>query len=149
MVDRKKLCRMIALARFETKNEDKAIRINNSYEQDYIARALIRNFLLTSIAYVLLIMVIGMVNLDVWLSNLNNLNIQPLLLTLILGYLIMLGVYTVIAFTIARIRYVRARNGIQQYRYELEQLRRIYKEEDSVLRRGGDDDEDEDEDEEA
>ena len=93
MVDNDKLYRMIALARFEKKNEDKALRINKSYEQDFVSYALIRNFLLTTIAYVLLLTVIVMYNMDFWLSNLNNLNFTPLLAVLILGYFITLGVY--------------------------------------------------------
>ncbi len=134
---------MIALARFEKKNEDKALRINNSYQQDYIASAMIRNFLLITIAYALLLVVIGMMNLDVWLSNLNNLNFQPLLLVLVIGYLLLLGIYSVIAYVLAKLRYMRAQNGIRQYKHGLEQLKRIYRAEDSLHRSESDEDEDE------
>ena len=132
---------MIALARFEKKNEDKALRINNSYQQDYIASAMIRNFLLITIAYALLLVVIGMMNLDVWLSNLNNLNFQPLLLVLVIGYLLLLGIYSVIAYVLAKLRYMRAQNGIRQYKHGLEQLKRIYRAEDSLHRSESDEDE--------
>ena len=145
MVEKEKLCRMIALARFEKRNEDKAFRINNSYQQDYVAHAMIRNFILTSIAYVLLLVVIVMMNLDVWLSNLNNLNFQPLLLTLIIGYLLILGVYSVIAGILAKVRYMRAETGIKQYRYEMDQLRQIYRAQDSLRRNKNEEDEDEEE----
>ncbi len=145
MVEKEKLCRMIALARFEKRNEDKAFRINNSYQQDYVAHAMIRNFILTSIAYVLLLVVIVMMNLDVWLSNLNNLNFQPLLLTLIIGYLLMLGVFSVIAGILAKVRYMRAETGIRQYRYEMDQLRQIYRAQDSLRRNKNEEDEDEEE----
>ena len=141
MVDKDNLCRMIALARFEKKNEDKALRINNSYQQDYIASAMIRNFLLITIAYALLLVVIGMMNLDVWLSNLNNLNFQPLLLVLVIGYLLLLGIYSVIAYVLAKLRYMRAQNGIRQYKHGLEQLKRIYRAEDSLHRSESDEDE--------
>ena len=125
---------MIALARFEQKNEDKALRINKHYEQDFVSFALIRNFYLTTIAFALLLVVFVMYNMDFWLSNLNNLNFQPLIIALILGYLIMLGVYSVIAFTIARLRYTRAANGVRQYTRELDKLGRIYREEDKLLK---------------
>ena len=125
---------MIALARYEKKNEDKALRINKTYEQDFVSYALIRNFFLTTIAFVLLLIVFVMYNMDFWLSNLNNLNFQPLIIALILGYLIMLGVYSVIAFTIARLRYTRAANGVRQYTRELDKLGRIYREEDKLLK---------------
>ena len=60
-------------------------------------------------------------------------NIFVLLIALILGYFIMLGIYSVIAFTIARLRYTRAASGIRQYARELNRLGRTYREEDRVL----------------
>ena len=134
MVEKDKLYRMIALARFEKKNEDKAFRINKSYEHDYISYALIRNFFLVTIAYVLILVVFVMYNMDFWLSNLNNLNIEPLLIALALGYLIILGIYSVIAYAAARLRYMRAENGVRQYQHELDRLSRIYRKEDELLR---------------
>ena len=143
MVDKDKLCRMIALARFEKKNEDKALRINTSYEQDYIANAMIRNFIITTIAFVLVMVVIVMFRLDVLLSNLNNLNLRPLIAAVVLGYLIMLAFFSVISYTLAKLRYARAASGVEQYRYELEKLRKVYRAEDALRRRGGDDDDEE------
>ena len=134
MVDKDKLYRMIALARFEKKNEDKALRINKNYEQDYVSFALIRNFYLTTIAFALLLVVFVMYNMDFWLSNLNNLNFQPLLIALVLGYLIMLGVYTVIAFTIARLHYTRAASSVREYTHELDKLGKIYRAEDKLIK---------------
>ncbi|MCF0144989.1 MAG: hypothetical protein HUJ73_00230 [Eubacterium sp.] len=132
--EKERLCRMIALARFEEKNEDTAFRINNSYQQDYTTHALIRNFILTTIAFVLVLVVIVMINMDTFLSNLNNLDLRPFLLTVGISYLIMLGVYSVISYTMARLRYARAENGIKQYRFELDQLRKSYRVEDAILR---------------
>ena len=134
-INEERLCRMIALARFEKKNEDKALRINNSYEQDYVARAMIRNFLLTSLAFVLGVGVVAIFNLDVLLSNLSNLNLRPLIVILGGSYLILIGVFSVIAYVTARMRYGRMSTGIRQYRYELEQLRKSYRAEDILLRR--------------
>lgn len=144
MTETEKLYRMIALARFEKKNEDRALRINRVYEHDFVSYALIRNFLLTTIAYFLLLIVFVMYNMDFWLSNLNNLNFRPLLVALTLGYFLMLGIYSVIAFTISRLRYARAANGIRQYSRELNRLGRTYREEDRVLS-GMDAEEDEEE----
>ena len=143
MVDREKLARMIALARFKEKNEDKALRINNSYQHDYVSNAMIRNFLLITIAYALLLVVIGMLNLDELLSNLNNLNFTPLLLALVIGYLLLLGVYSVITYVLAKVRYMRAENGVRQYYRGLEQLKRIYRAEDSLHRMDSEEEEDE------
>ena len=143
MIHKERLCRMIAMARFEKKNEDKALRINNSYEQDYVARAMIRNFLLTSLAYLLVVALVAMYNMDVLLSNLSNLNLRPLIVILVISYLIMIGVFSVIAYVTARLRYGRMSTGIRQYRYELEQMRKSYRAEDILLRRKADRDDEE------
>ena len=37
MTETEKLYRMIALARFEKKNEDRALRINRVYEHDFVS----------------------------------------------------------------------------------------------------------------
>ncbi len=144
VVDKDKLYRMIKLARFQTKNEGKALRINNSYAQDHVAYALLRNFLLTTLAFFLLLVIIVMFNMDFWLSNLNSLNLQPLIAGLLIGYLVMLGIFSVISYTLARLRYARAENGVRQYARALEKLRRIYKEE-AALKRRSDSEQDEEE----
>ena len=69
-----------------------------------------------------------------------------LLIALILGYLMMLGIYSVIAFTIARLRYTRAANSVRQYTHELDRLGKIYREEDKLIKSI---DEDKEESEEA
>lgn len=130
MTDEKRLHLMIALSRFRQKNRDKAIRINRFYQTDYISSFLIRNFVLTTIAYGLLLFLIALYHLDFVLANLNDLKFRPLLAIIIVSYLLMLGVYSVIAYTIARIRFVRAEARMAEYERQLGRLRHMYKEED-------------------
>ena len=134
MPDEKRLHLMISLARFRQKNRDKALRINRYYQADYISSCLIWNFLLTTIAYVLLLSLIALYHLDFVLANLNDLKFRPLLAIIIVSYLLMLGVYTVIAYTAARIRFVRAEARMEEYERQLGRLRRMYKEEDVLER---------------
>lgn len=130
MIDEKRLHLMIALARFRQRNRDRAMRINRFYQGDYISFTLIRNFVLTTIAYVLLLALIALYHLDFVLANLNDLKFRPLLAILIVSYLLMLGVYSVIAYTVARIRFVRAEARMMEYERQLGRLRRMYREED-------------------
>ena len=130
MTDEKRLHLMIALARFRQRNRDKALRINRFYQGDFISFSLIRNFLLTTIAYVLLLALIALYHLDFVLANLNDLKFRPLLAIIIVSYLLMLGIYSVIVYMIARIRFVRAEARMDEYERQLGRLRRMYKEED-------------------
>ena len=133
MIDKKKLSLMINLARFENRQEDHAFRITKSTQSDYTAYALIRNFLLTPVAYLLLLVLIAMLSLDTMVTAFSSSHLRPLIAAVIVGYLIVLGVYSVLVYIIARLRYMRAQNAIRQYNRGLDRLRRIYREEDEGL----------------
>jgi hypothetical protein len=144
MIDKKRLYLMINLARFEQKNEDRALRVNHYYQRDYIAFALIKNFLLTTIAYVLVLGVLALYNMEAVLEGLNSLDLRTLIATVILGYLIFLGIYSVIAFIAAKLKYVRMENSVEQYVAALDRLRAMYGDTEPI---GADSDEDEEDDE--
>ena len=128
MLDKRRLNLMIQMARFEEKNKDQAFRITNFFQRDYIALALIRNFLLTTIAFGLLIAVLAMYNLEELLAHLHELDVLSTVFSLAVAYLIMLGIYSVIVYTIEKLRYVRAEAAMKDYRRALGKLMHIYQE---------------------
>ena len=132
MIDEKRLYQMISLARFENKNKDKALRINKSYQSDYIAMALLGNFVLTTLAYLLALVLFAVYNMDFLLSNLNDLNFWPMLAVVIIIYLIVLGVFSVISYTRAKLRYVRAQAKVKEYQRQLRKLYKMYKDEEQL-----------------
>jgi len=140
MVDKRRLYLMIAMARFKDRKTGNSIRISNYHQRDYIAMKLIVNFLITTIAYILLLAFYAMYNLEDILSNLNEMNLRPIVAIIIVFYLVFLGVYTVIAFTRARIDYVRADADMEQYENALDRMSRMYREEDRLSAREEDDD---------
>ena len=140
MKDKRRLYLMIAMARFREEKNGDSVRISKFYQRDYIALQLIVNFLLTTVAFILLLAFVAMYNLETLLSNLNELNFRPVFAAIIIIYFVFLGVYTVIAFTRAKIRYVRAQSDMQQYQNALDRLNRMYREEDRLKQRDDDDD---------
>lgn len=126
-VDRDKLYLMIRLARYEQRNRSRALRINQCFRSDFVGYALLRNFLLTTIGYMLLLAVIALIRLEYLLSNFNNMNFVPIIAIAIVGYLVVLGVYTVITYTIASLRFTRMENSIRQYDRQLGKLEDIYR----------------------
>ena len=140
MVDKRRLYLMIAMARFKDKKTDSSVRISNYHQRDYIAMKLIVNFLVTTVAYILLLAFYAMYNLEDILSNLNVMNFRPILAVIIVFYLVFLGVYTVIAFTRARIQYVRADADVEQYENALDRMNRMYREEDRLSETDDEDD---------
>ena len=127
MIDIRRLHLLIGLARFKQKNEDQSLRINRYFQGDYLTFSLIRNFFFTTIGYLLVLGIIAVYNMESLLSNLNNLNLRPLIAAVVMGYLIVLGIYSVIAYTQAKIRYVRAEADNKRYNRALNRMAKIYR----------------------
>ena len=141
MIDKKRLYLMIGLARFKEKNGEGALRINRMFSSDYVGYALMSNIVLITIAYALILGLFALARLEFLLSNLNELNFRPLIILAILGYLILLAVYTVIAYMVARIRYKHAETASRAYEKQLEKLIRSYRQDRKRTRREREEDE--------
>ena len=85
--------------------------------------------MITSIAYLILLGFFAVYHLDFLLTNMNNLKMGRLAAVLLIIYLVMLAVYSVITYVIARIRYARAREKAEDYDQKLDLLANIYREE--------------------
>ena len=131
MVDEKKLRLMIRLARYEQKDGKEDLRISRYYRRDYVGAALLKNFFLATIAYILILAFIVIGNLDLLLDSLSDWNLRPLIAAVILGYLFVLGIYSVITYTVARLRYARAQKSVKAYGEKLELLEQLYSREEA------------------
>ena len=104
MIDERRLRLMIRLARYEQKDGKEDLKISKYYRRDYVGFALLKNLFLVTVAYALLLAVIVVYNLDFLMDHLNDLNLRPLLAAVILGYLFVLGIYSVIVYTVSSFR---------------------------------------------
>jgi phosphatidylglycerophosphate synthase len=138
MTDERRLRLMVRLARFEQKEGKEDLRISRYYRSDYVGAALLKNFFLATIAYLLLLALIVIANLELLLDNFSQWNVQPLIAAAVLGYLFVLGIYSVLTYTLARLRYARAEKSVQEYAEKLELLEKMYSREEAgnTRRRG-------------
>lgn len=129
MTDEKRLRLMINLARFREKYNNTAFRINRKDRSDYLGASLIGNFVLTTIAYFLLLFLFALTNMDMIIGHLNDLHYRTLIAGAIVGYLIFLGLYSVLVSTLAKLRYARAERKMAIYLRQLERLEQMYRQE--------------------
>lgn len=138
MNNEKKIRQMIRVARFEQKIGAEDLRIHKYYRQDYVAFAMIRNFFIVTIGYGLLLGTLLLYNMEFLLNNLKNLNIRPLLITIGVGYLFVLALYSVLVYTIRSLRYLRAERKVKRYYKELKKLRDLQEREEIRNRQDAD-----------
>ena len=88
--------------------------------------ALIKNFFLVTIGYLLLVAVIFAYFAEYLLNSIHKMNLVTLGAELIIGYLVVLAVYTVLTYVQYSVRYHRAKKSVKQYYIQLTKLERMY-----------------------
>lgn len=126
MLNEERIRTMTNLARYQEGPGKKDLEIMKYYRGDYIGMALIKNFFLVSIGYVGLLFFIGGYYLEELLEQMYNINVMILLIEILLGYAVMLVVYSAITYIICTIRYDKAKASVQKYYQELGRLDKLY-----------------------
>lgn len=129
MLDEKKIRLMTDLARYENQHGKEELKISRYYRSDYLGLALFKNFFLASIAYLVILGLIGSYFLDYFLDNIHRMNILLVGVAVIGGYIITLTIYSVVTYAIYSLRYSRAQRSVRGYEERLEELEEYYREE--------------------
>ena len=118
MVNEEKVKVMNRLAMYEHGEGRKYLPVSRYYRSDYIGLALIKNFFLVTIGYVLLLAGIAAYFSEYLMDNVNKINL--------VGYLGMLIVYSVLTYIQYSVKYHRAKKSVKEYYQDLTRLEKIY-----------------------
>ena len=70
-----------------------------------------------------------MCNLSYWLNLLSKTSLLVMLCGALIGYLVVLAFYSVLIYTISRLRYARAQKRVKLYYRMLKNLEKLYRDE--------------------
>ena len=129
MLKEEKIRLMTKLARYESGEGKEELRIARYYRSDYIGLALFRNFFLASIGYLVILLLVGAYFAEFPAEHLHTLNVTWIGMMIVGGYLVTIGVYSVVTYTLHTIRYGRAQKGAAAYERRLRELEALYEEE--------------------
>jgi len=107
---------------FEQEEGKKELSIASYYRRDYVGLGLLSNFVQITIVYLLILAAIVIVRLDYLMTNFDKLEYTTIAAALIAGYAMVLGLYSVLVFTLRRLQYVRARRKVRDYYIKLNEL---------------------------
>lgn len=130
MLNKEKVRLMTELARYEQREEKRYLKIGKYYRSDYIGIALLKNFFASTIAYVLILGLMYLYKMEAFMRSLNDLNIKPMILEMAAGYIIILAVFSGITYTVASVRYAKAKKSMEEYEGVLKKLEKFYERED-------------------
>ena len=112
MVNEEKVKIMNRLAMYEHGEGRKYLPVSRYYRSDYIGLALIRNFFLVTIGYVLGLAGVAAYFSEYLMNNVNKINLVEVGIYIIVGYLI--------------VKYFRAKKSVREYYQDLTRLEKIY-----------------------
>lgn len=112
---------------------DKADRqIGQYYMWDYIGKELVKSFFTGSIAFVLLVVLWGMNDLEGITARINHLDVADLAVQILVLYIGFLAVYLLATVLVYCLRYAYGRRKLRRYAARLKKVRKMYLREDKL-----------------
>lgn len=126
MLNEEKVKIMSHLAMYEQGEGRRYLPVSRYYRSDYIGLALIKNFFLVTIGYVLGLAGLAAYFSEYLMDNVNKINLVAVGIYIVVGYLIVLVVYSVLTYIQYSVKYSRAKKSVREYYQDLTKLEKIY-----------------------
>lgn len=126
MLNEEKVRIMTKLASYEQSEGRKYLPISKYYRSDYIGVALIKNFFLVTIAYILILAIAGGYFAEELLDSIHKMNLIAIGAGLIIGYLILLIIYSLLIYVLYSVRYSKAKKSVKKYYIQLGKIAEMY-----------------------
>ena len=126
MINEEKVKIMTKLAMYEQGKGKKYLPVSRYYRSDYIGLALIKNFFLVTIGYILVVAAVGVYFGEYLLENIHKMNLLVVGTYMIIGYLVVLVIYSVMTYIQYSVKYHRAKKSVRGYYSQLTELNKIY-----------------------
>lgn len=122
------------IAFYEQKEEKQNRGVGRYYRSDFIGKEIIKSIFTGTFAYVGMVVLWGIVNLDALLDSLNDLSIVNTVLAIGLVYVGYLLVYLFLTYLVYAYRYQKGRKKMNVYKEHLKALKRMYEREEKLMR---------------
>ncbi len=129
MLNNDKIRLMTKLALYEQKEGKKNIAGGKYYRSDYVSLAMINSAIIATLAYILILGSIVLVNIETVLSVMTSFDMLELGRMVVVAYIIYMLIYLTITYIISRLRYDNIKSELKSYDNNLKELYTIYKKE--------------------
>ena len=126
MINEEKVKIMTKIAMYEQGKGRRYLPVSKYYRSDYIGLALIKNFFLVTIGYALAIAAVAVYFGEYLMENIHKMNLVSMGIYIIVGYAVVLVVYSVLTYIQYSVRYYKAKKSVREYYSQLTELSKIY-----------------------
>ncbi len=126
MLNENKVKMMTKMAIYEKNEGRKMIKTAKYFKSDYIAFGVLRTLITTTIAFIIMLVMGVLYNIDKIITDINNLDYSAIVTGIIICYIVMLILFSVIALIVYGRQYDNSRKGLKRYFSRLNKLERFY-----------------------
>lgn len=126
MLNENKVKMMTKMAIYEKNEGRRMLKTARYFKSDYIAFGILKTLITTSIAYIIILIMYVLYNMESIIKDINKIDYTEVGTNLIIGYVAMIAVFSAIAFVVYGKQYDNSRNGLKRYFSRLNKLERFY-----------------------
>ena len=126
MINEEKVKIMTKIAMYEQGKGRKYLPVSKYYRSDYIGLALIKNFFLVTIGYIMAVAAVAVYFGEYLMENLHKMNLVSMGVYIIVGYVATLVGYSILTYIQYSVKYYKAKKSVKEYYIQLTELSKIY-----------------------
>lgn len=129
MVNEKRVKLMTRMAAYEDGEFRRNKAVIGFFRSDYISLQMVKTVIATTIAYAILVGLYVMYDFEAFMKEIYQMDLFQFVKTVIVLYLVMLGIFILITYVVSLYRYNRCLQSTRLYYGNLKKLSQLYKEE--------------------
>ena len=129
MVNEERIKLMTRMAAYEKEKHKKNKNIVNFYKKDYISMQILKSIVYTTVAFGIILALYVLYDFEVFMKDIYQMDLFQFAKSVIIVYLIFLGIILVVTHAVALYQYNRAWESTKLYYANLKKLSYIYGEE--------------------
>jgi hypothetical protein len=126
LLNENKVKMMTKMAIYEKNEGRKMLRNAKYYKGDYVALSALRSTITTTIAFIIVLVMIVICNTETIIKQINSMDYATLGKQVAMYYILALIVYALISGLYSAYQYDKSRSGIKRYFMRLNKLERFY-----------------------
>ena len=122
MIHNERVRHMVQLQAFNDRKGKEVFPVIRYFRTDFVGLHLLKGFLNATAAYGVMLLMWGICNMEMLMENIHTMDLRQLAVSILLRYVVFLGIYLLAVFVYAEMKYTRAKKEIRGYNRHLKRL---------------------------
>ena len=122
MIHNERVRHMVQLQAFNDRKGKEDFPVVKYFRRDYVGLHMLKGFLSGTVAYGVMLLMWGICNMEMLMENIHTMDLKQFAITVLLRYVCFLGIYLLVIFVYAEVKYTRTKKEIRGYNRHLKRL---------------------------